>query len=315
MAQRQLAVVENAPGELFVDSSCIECDTCRELAPDIFGATQSGQSFALRQPAGDGEWLRALQAVVSCPTASIGAERSSAEAARSLPVQVEERALLATGGARKAEHPTAGPVFRCGYSSEDSYGAQSYFVRREDGGLLIDSPRFAAPLVRRLSELGGVRRMFLTHRDDVADHAKFHDRFGCDRIIHRDDDEIGAEVVLDGDRLLAPGLEVIHVPGHTRGSCALLVDDKYLFTGDHLWGWREEPASPATGGARRAEHPTTRLEMGRNVSWYSWTEQKRSLRKLLDFRFEWVLPGHGRSLHLPADRMRAEVESLAARLG
>ncbi|HUJ28695.1 MAG TPA: MBL fold metallo-hydrolase [Myxococcales bacterium] len=279
MAQRQLAVVQNAPGELFVDSSCIECDTCRELAPDIFGSTQSGQSFAARQPASDAGWLRALQAVVSCPTASIGAERSSAEAARSLPVQLD------------------GPVHRCGYSSEDSYGAQAYFVTREDGNLLIDSPRFAAPLVKRLAGLGGVRRMFLTHRDDVADHAKFHEKFGCERIIHRDDDEIGAEVALTGDGMLAPGLEVIHVPGHTRGSCVLLVDDKYLFTGDHLWAWEG------------------RLEMGRNVSWYSWSEQKRSLRKLLDFRFEWVLPGHGRSLHLPADQMRAEVESLASRLG
>ena len=94
---------------------------------------------------------------------------------------------------------------------------------------------------------------------------------------------IDAEVLLDGDLELAPGLRVIHVPGHTRGSCVLLVDDKYLFTGDHLWAW------------------DGRLEMGRSVSWYSWTEQKKSLRKLLDYRFEWVLPGHGRSLHLPED--------------
>ena len=53
--------------------------------------------------------------------------------------------------------------------------------------------------------------------------------------------------------------------------------------------------------------------MGRSVSWYSWSEQKKSLRKLLDYRFEWVLPGHGRSLRLPASRMRAAVEELLAR--
>ena len=297
MAERQLSVVENVPGELFVDSSCIECDTCRELAPDIFGSTPSGQSFARRQPSDDDQWRRALQAVVSCPTASIGAERSAAQAARDLPVPIqEERASPATGGAQRAEHPTDGPVFRCGYSSEDSYGAQSYFLRRADGNVLIDSPRFAAPLVKRLEELGGVRRMFLTHRDDVADHEKFHRKFGCERIIHRDDDVAGAEVLLDGDRELAPGMRIIHVPGHTRGSCVLLVDDNYLFTGDHLWGWEGQ------------------LEMGRNVSWYSWTEQKKSLRKLLAVRFEWVLPGHGRSLHLPAPQMHAEVEALARRL-
>ena len=278
MAQRHLAVAQNAPGELFVDSTCIECDTCRELAPDVFGSTESGQSFVLGQPANEPQWRRALWAVVSCPTASIGAERSAAQAARDLPVQLD------------------GPVFRCGYSSEDSYGAQSYFLRREDGNVLIDSPRFAAPLVRRLAELGGVRRMFLTHRDDVADQARFREKFGCERIMHEDDDIVGAEVVLDGDRELAPGLRAIWVPGHTRGSCVLLVDDKYLFTGDHLWAWEG------------------RLEMGRNVSWYSWSEQKKSLRKLLDYSFEWVLPGHGRSLGLPSAKMRAEVESLLARL-
>lgn len=279
MAQRHLAVAENVPGELFVDSSCIECDTCRELAPDVFGSTDSGQSFVTEQPKDDATWLRALQAVVSCPTASIGADRSSKEAARSLPVSI------------------APGVYRSGYSSESSYGAQSYFLQRPDGNLLVDSPRFAAPLVKRLDELGGVARMFLTHQDDVADHARFHDRFGCDRIIHRDDDHIGAEIDLnDEPASLGKGLLAIPVPGHTRGSCALLVDDRFLFTGDHLWAWEG------------------RLEMGRGVCWYSWSEQKRSLRRLLDFTFEWVLPGHGRSLHLPPAQMRAEVESLDRRL-
>jgi len=279
MARRDLAVAENVPGELYVDETCIECDTCRELAPDVFGSLESGQSFVKRQPGDEGMWKRALHAVVSCPTASIGAERSAKEAARDLPVHLE------------------GPVYRCGYSSEASYGAQSYLLRRESGNLLIDSPRFAAPLVKRLEDLGGVRSMFLTHRDDVADHARFHERFGCERIIHRDDAVIDAEVLLDGDRELGNGLRVIHLPGHTRGSCALLVDDQYLFTGDHLWAWEG------------------RLEMGRSVSWYSWSEQKKSLRKLLDYRFEWVLPGHGRSLRLPAERMREELKDLAARVG
>jgi len=278
MARRELAVAENVPGDLFVDETCIECDTCRELAPDIFGSLESGQSFVQRQPADNPAWRRALHAVVSCPTASIGSEQSAKEAARDLPVFLD------------------GPVYRCGYSSEASYGAQSYLIRREDGNVLVDSPRFVAPLVRRMEELGGIRRMFLTHRDDVADHARFHERFGCERLIHRDDAVIDAEVLLDGDGNLGPGLRVIHLPGHTRGSCALLLDDKYLFTGDHLWAW------------------DGRLEMGRSVSWYSWTEQKKSLRKLLDYRFEWVLPGHGRSLHLPADQMHAAVVDLDGRL-
>src|ERR1700748_362553 len=166
VANLNLKLKENAPGELFVDETCIDCDTCRELAPRTFGSLRNGQSFVREQPRDDAEWCCALRALVSCPTASIGAERSAKAAARDLPVAIAER------------------VFRCGYSSESSYGAQSYFLQRQGGNVLVDSPRAAAPLLKRLEELGGVARMFLTHRDDVADHATFRERFGCERIIH-----------------------------------------------------------------------------------------------------------------------------------
>jgi glyoxylase-like metal-dependent hydrolase (beta-lactamase superfamily II)/ferredoxin len=280
MARLNLRLPENAPGELFVDETCIDCDTCRELAPVVFGSLANGQSFVKVQPRDDGEWQGALRALVSCPTSSIGAERSASLAAHSLPVEIAPK------------------VYRCGYSSEDSYGAQSYFLQRDDGNVLIDSPRAASPLLKRLTELGGVRRMFLTHRDDVADQEKFHARFGCERIIQRDDDVIGAEVVLgDEPREIARGLLAIPVPGHTRGSCVLLADDTYLFSGDHLWASDDD-----------------RLGMSRSVCWYSWPKQLESLRKLLEYRFEFVLPGHGRSLRLPAPEMRSQIEALLRRL-
>jgi hypothetical protein len=66
---------------------------------------------------------------------------------------------------------------------------------------LVDSPRFATQLVRRIEELGGIRWMFLTHVDDIADHALFHRHFGCDRIIHQRETRAasGMERVLEGD--------------------------------------------------------------------------------------------------------------------
>src|SRR5262249_54685468 len=158
--------------------------------------------------------------------------------------------------------------------SESSYGASSYLVRREAaaGNVLVDSPRAARPLVERLRALGGVRLMFLTHRDDVADHDKFRRAFGCERILHAADVRGGTAGVerrltgsdpvrIDGDLVAIP------VPGHTRGSAALLYRDQVLFSGDHLWGDEE----------------TGELAMGRSVCWYSWPEQVRSLRRLLDF--------------------------------
>jgi glyoxylase-like metal-dependent hydrolase (beta-lactamase superfamily II) len=76
---------------------------------------------------------------------------------------------------------------------------------------------------------------------------------------------------------LAEDLLVIPVPGHTPGSAALLHRERFLFTGDHLWGDAEG-----------------RLGASRSVCWYDWDEQTRSMERLLAHRFEWVLPGHGR---------------------
>jgi glyoxylase-like metal-dependent hydrolase (beta-lactamase superfamily II) len=148
--------------------------------------------------------------------------------------------------------------------------------------VLVDSPRFAKLLVDSIAALGGVSTMVLTHRDDVADHQKFRDRFGCERVIHRadvDGETRGCERIIDGegDVDLAADLRVIHVPGHTRGSIALLHGD-VLFTGDHLWATDDEAGVAA----------------GRDVCWYSWPEQLASIRKLAGYRFTHVLPGHGR---------------------
>jgi glyoxylase-like metal-dependent hydrolase (beta-lactamase superfamily II) len=84
--------------------------------------------------------------------------------------------------------------------------------------------------------------MFMTHRDDVAEHEKLHERFGCRRIIHRaDSGGIQAEQLLDGQEPveLDKDLIAIPVPGHTRGHVVLLYRNKFLFTGDHL-AWSDK---------------------------------------------------------------------------
>jgi glyoxylase-like metal-dependent hydrolase (beta-lactamase superfamily II) len=40
-----------------------------------------------------------------------------------------------------------------------------------------------------------------------------------------------------------------------------------------------------------------------------------SLARLLDYRFEWVLPGHGWPAHLPAEEMNARLQRLVERMG
>ena len=63
----------NAPGAFYVDSSCIDCDLCRETAPTVFRRNDDlGQSFVFHQPETPEELLLANEAMQSCPTDSIG---------------------------------------------------------------------------------------------------------------------------------------------------------------------------------------------------------------------------------------------------
>jgi hypothetical protein len=50
MANPKLRVSENVTGDFFVDSTCIDCDTCRQIAPLIYGEA-SASAFVRRQPA------------------------------------------------------------------------------------------------------------------------------------------------------------------------------------------------------------------------------------------------------------------------
>ncbi|NEQ43903.1 MAG: MBL fold metallo-hydrolase [Leptolyngbya sp. SIOISBB] len=272
---------QNVNGDIYVDASCIDCDTCRWMVPTVF-SREDGMSAVYHQPTSEAERLAALQAVLSCPTASIGTvepPKDMKAAQASLPIPISEN------------------VYHCGYHSEQSYGAASYFIQRPEGNILIDSPRFAAPLVKQLESLGGVRYLYLTHRDDVADHQKFHDRFGCDRLLHADDITAGTaniELPLAGTNPieLAPDLQIIPVPGHTKGHTVLLYRDRFLFTGDHLaWSVRLH-----------------QLHAFRNYCWYSWSELVESMEKLATYDFEWVLPGHGRRFHADPITMRVQMQ-------
>ena len=262
--ERRLAA--NAAGVLFVVDACIACDTCRRIAPATFGGGEDDPSFVARQPASAEERRRALMALVACPVAAIGSasKEGVAEAAHAFPEEVLPG------------------VLQCGYAAESSFGAASWLLLRPGGNVLVDSPRFARPLLARLRALGGARLMFLTHRDDVADHARWAEALGCARVLHARDVSAGTrdvEVRLEGDEPapLGDGLLAIPVPGHTAGSSALLADERVLFTGDHLWGDAEG-----------------RLGASRHVCWWDWDAQVRSMERLTALRFEWVLPGHGR---------------------
>lgn len=282
MAHLNLRRPENVNGDFYVDSTCIDCDTCRWMAPEVF-YRDGGLSAVYHQPNSELERWRSLQALLACPTSSIGTVEKPQDikaAQSSFPISVAEN------------------VYHCGYHAQNSYGAASYLIQRTEGNVLVDSPRWAPPLVKRIEEMGGIRYLYLTHRDDVADHQKFHDHFGCDRILHSDDISDGTrnvEIQLTGSEpfALEPELLIIPIPGHTKGHTALLYKNKFLFSGDHL-AWSEN---------------LKQLVAFREVCWYSWPKQIQSMRKLANYSFEWVLPGHGRRYHADLETMRHQMHN------
>jgi glyoxylase-like metal-dependent hydrolase (beta-lactamase superfamily II)/ferredoxin len=281
MANLSRRLAENVAGDFFVDATCIDCDACRQIAPETF-RDHGDQSSVYQQPTTGEEMRRALMALVACPTGSIGSAR-------------KQNARI---GVEAFPTCIAENIYFCGFTSESSFGAWSYLIVRPDaegGNVLVDSPRFSGPLVKRIAQMGGIRQLFLTHRDDVADHAKFNQKFGCERIMHADDGarRLAVERVLEGEEAvrLDQDLLVIPTPGHTRGHAVLLYRDKFLFTGDHL-----------------AWSPTKQtLTAFRTAMWYSWPAQTRSMERLLSYDFEWVLPGHGRIHEDTREGMRAHL--------
>lgn len=285
MADLKKRLKENIAGEFFVDSTCINCDTCRQLAPSVFEDTGE-YSKVYNQPTGEIETNDALRALLACPTGSIGTlnENKAKSTLQDFPIHIEE------------------DVYYCGFNSPKSYGGNSYFIKNAKGNWLIDSPKFNNHLANQLQSLGGVDYIFLTHRDDVADANKYAKHFGSPRIIHNleKDAEPGAEVIIE-DLTPTEFLDnylIIPTPGHTEGHCCLLYKNKFLFTGDTL-SWSRY---------------NKQLRSSKDYCWFNYSEQIRSIESLRNFNFEWILPGHGQKIKLPKEVMKAELNSLIIRM-
>lgn len=285
MAKFELNNPQNKAGAVFVDRTCIDCGTCYHIAPQIFFESNN-LSYVHQQPVTLAEWSKVREAVVSCPTNSIGVQNA--------PVEFRKAELILP---RKITND----IYFCGYTSKDSYGATSYFIRHPKGNILVDSPRFNSHLVKEFEAMGGISIMFLTHQDDVADHKKFAEHFKCKRIIHFNDigaETVDCEIVLQGEKpiQIAEDFLAIPTPGHTRGHMVLLYQNHYLFSGDHLFYDQEQHTVYASEG----------------VSWYSWPLQVKSIHKLAAFDIDWIFPGHGGWGQSSSEKIKKEILEIGA---
>jgi glyoxylase-like metal-dependent hydrolase (beta-lactamase superfamily II) len=150
--------------------------------------------------------------------------------------------------------------------------------------------------------------------DDIGDQDKWARKFGATRIMHEAEirpsiSDIEVQLQGEGPWNLAGesidqgsldgGLQIIHVPGHTSGSIALWHEPtKAMFTGDHL-GWSESVG---------------RVSIFDRYNRGGVSQQLDSVRKLLEYDFMHVLPGHGRRFSVTdaSDRLKMVNDLVAA---
>jgi glyoxylase-like metal-dependent hydrolase (beta-lactamase superfamily II) len=151
-------------------------------------------------------------------------------------------------------------------------------------------------------------------RDDIGDQEKWAAKFGATRIMH--ETEIrpyisDIEIQLSGEGpwnlsgeviqqdTLDGGVQIVHVPGHTEGSLALWhASTKTMFTGDHL-GWSEH---------------AKRIDIFPRYNRAGVKRQVESVKKLLEYDFMHVLPGHGRRFTVKNASERLQMVSDVARV-
>ena len=142
---------------------------------------------------------------------------------------------------------------------DGSWLSNSYLVADKPGGhaVLIDTGGPVGPILEMVAELRlRVSHVLCTHHhvDHIAHNEEYKARFGCPVCGHAKERQLFPELDLeigDGEEIVTGGLHVraLHVPGHTVGQLAYLVNDERVFTGDTLF--RE-----SVGGTRAPGHGT-----------------------------------------------------------
>ena len=152
----------NAPGDWYVDRSCIDCGTCRRIAPETF-ARRGSQSAVVAQPKEPAAVLRAGMALLACPVGAIGAP---------------SRTDLREARDRFPEDVCEG-VLDVGYACRQAGGAAAWLLLRPEGNVLVDVPRYAKPLLAKVEALGGVAYIVVTHPRRAGQHRAWAKRFGA----------------------------------------------------------------------------------------------------------------------------------------
>ena len=123
--------------------------------------------------------------------------------------------------------------------NRDTLGGTAYFIVRNEGNILIDSPAIEKTNQDFLHSQGGVRQLFLTHRGAIGLTAEIQQTFNCEVLIQEQEAYLlpGLSVTTFSQEFSLDSLaKLIWTPGHSPGSSCLYYSDfgGVLFSGRHL---------------------------------------------------------------------------------
>jgi glyoxylase-like metal-dependent hydrolase (beta-lactamase superfamily II) len=162
-----------------------------------------------------------------------------------------------------------------------TFGGKGFLVVGPKYNVLVDTPACTPRVIQAVRACGGLRYIFLSHRDEIGELQALRRALGGAVIAHRSEAHLvrgGADLVFDKDFEVEPGMWVVHTPGHSPGSACLLMHRgrlKMLFTGDHVLRRRAGVPAPL-------KFPWT----------WDWEAQVASARRLLDLEFDYLIPSH-----------------------
>lgn len=123
--------------------------------------------------------------------------------------------------------------------------SNTYLVADKPGGhaVLIDTGAPPEPILRWIEELQvTVTHALCTHHhpDHLIHRDVYSERFGCPICGHASEEDLFGsldQTLADGEEIESGGLNVraLHIPGHTRGQLAFLINEEEVFTGDTLF--------------------------------------------------------------------------------
>jgi ferredoxin len=61
----------NVEGRYYVDTTCVHCDLCHEIAPDHFTQGTAGEGYVIKQPSEASQESLCQSARTSCPVGAI----------------------------------------------------------------------------------------------------------------------------------------------------------------------------------------------------------------------------------------------------